>query len=104
MAPDITISEDAEVLYASHGRPFVMTQAAFVELATPHVERAEKVKVLRDRWDREGGACPYRRPGSSEGGFARVAGSVLATTDGVSRRPLPAFRRAPTAKQVGRQP
>lgn len=61
MAPDITITEDAGLLRAGQDRPFVMTQAAFVEWATPQVERAEKVKVLRDRWDRDTSALQGRR-------------------------------------------
>jgi excisionase family DNA binding protein len=55
-APDITLTADAHVLAASQDRPFVMTQAAFVEWVAPQVERAEKAKVLRDRWDREASA------------------------------------------------
>ena len=52
-APDITLTADSDVLTAGQGRPFLMTEAAFMDWITPQVEREEKVKVLRDRWDGE---------------------------------------------------
>ena len=62
MAPDVTITEDSDTLAAGQGHWGVMSCSAFVEWAAPHVERAEKVKALRDRWEREASLSRRRSP------------------------------------------
>lgn len=68
-APDITITTDADVLTAAQGKPWVMTPAVFIAWATPLVEREEKARVLRDRWERDasmkGGHSQLHRRGGS---------------------------------------
>lgn len=56
MAPDVTVTEEVDVLAAGQVHWGVMGSAAFLEWATPQVERAEKVRVLRDRWERDASA------------------------------------------------
>ena len=63
-APDITISADATVLTAAQGSRGVMTPAAFADWATPLVEREEKVRVLRARWNKEATASKRRLRGA----------------------------------------
>lgn len=63
MAPDITISEDPDALAAGKERSGAMSPPAFVEWAAPHVERAEKVIALRDRWGRDESAGLRRARG-----------------------------------------
>lgn len=53
MAPDITVTDDPDVLAAGAVHWGVMGSAAFLEWATPQVQCAEKVRVLRDRWEGE---------------------------------------------------
>ena len=59
-APDITVTADLDALTAGQGNPFVMTPEAFVERVTPQVEREEKARLLRDRWNREASASRHR--------------------------------------------
>jgi hypothetical protein len=61
MAPDVTITDDLAALAAGEAHWGVMTGSSFIEWATPHVERAERVRVLRDLWNREASAG-RRRP------------------------------------------
>lgn len=63
MAPDITISEDPDVLGASEEHWGVMSRVTFVDWAAPHVERAEKVQALRARWEKESSTGKLRHPG-----------------------------------------
>jgi hypothetical protein len=63
-APDITLTAGQDVLTASQGSPFVMTQAAFIDWATPQVDREEKARVLRTRWNKEAPAGRRRLAGA----------------------------------------
>lgn len=63
-APDVTVTADADVLAAAHGNRGVMTPAAFADWATPIVEREEKSRVLRARWNKEAAASKRRLRGA----------------------------------------
>lgn len=53
--PDLVVTADEAFLRIDADRSWqkLTDQAAFVTQLTPHIERANKVKALRDRWDRE---------------------------------------------------
>ena len=53
MAPDITITADSDLLKVGPGTWRLKTLPEFLEWVAPQVERVEKAKVLRARWDRE---------------------------------------------------
>jgi hypothetical protein len=61
-APDVTITADTDILAAAQGNRWVMTPAAFIDWVTPQVEREEKTRVLRARWNKEAGASKRRLP------------------------------------------
>ena len=56
MAPDITITADRDLLRVGPGTWRLKSPSEFIEWVTPQVERVEKAKVLRARWDREAGS------------------------------------------------
>jgi excisionase family DNA binding protein len=53
MAPDITITADQDLLRVGPGTWRLKTLSEFIVWVTPQIERVEKAKVLRARWDRE---------------------------------------------------
>lgn len=79
MAPDVTVTANPAVVTAGQAHWGLMDPAAFVAWAIPQVERAEKVKVLRDRWDRGVRGLPAREPRQSTTASA-VASDDLAST------------------------